>query len=367
MKFAAMIALHGKHVRRGVVALLFVSWTPTLQAADEITFYDRATKAIATVQATIDQETPQGIRFRIRERDLPTDLPAEEIIDIGYEVPGSLRLLYTRVRNDEKRIALPGNNRTERLQALGAASKGYEELLKLSQGMRLTQANRHWQFRLARLHAQAAFEEPQGIRSAVRELEAIFSPQPEGWQAGAALRLAARLLIDSGDYGAAAEIYRRAQGWSALSVPAKREAGREAIRIELLGKRLSEAKKNLDTLAAQTPVSGPELIRLKGIEALRDVAAGRGDSGFAALDALKTQTKDPGAQAFICLLQGYGQNLTGQPDKALWAFLRIDQLLPEDRVTEAQAVDQLVRLFEARGDWNKAAQFRQKLWRDFAG
>ena len=346
---------------------LFASFSAGIsRAQDEIHYYDRSAKSIVAVQANVEQENAGGIRFRTGSRVEPVEVPAQDLIDIVYSVPGSLRLILARARNAEKKSLVPGATQPERLQAIAEAIKEYEQLLKESQQGSLASARRHWQFRIARLRAQAASENPAEFKGAVGSLKDCAS-QSDSWQAQAASRLLANLHASQGDFEAAAQACRQTAGRTGGPAAIKREQMREAILWDILGKNTKQATAAMDKLRGESPATGGELLRLQALRALRDAASGKPEQALSQLEQIETQCKDPADRGLIWLLRGHCEAFAGRDDQALWAMLRVDLIHSEDRIVDAQALEQITKLFESRSDWAKAARFRCKLWRDFAG
>jgi hypothetical protein len=277
-----------------------------------------------------------------------------------------LRLILTRARNEEKKGLALGATQQERIQAIAQAIKEYEGLLKEGQQTSLTSARRHWQFRIARLRAQSASENPAEMKSAVAEL-AAFLRQNDSWQTLAATRLMARLLASTGDFDAAAQAHRQVLNGKGLSAAAKREQSREMILWDLLGKNIKQASAGIEALRIETPAAGSEVIRVRALEALRDAAEGKPEKALSQIDGLERQIKEPADRGFLWLIRGHCESFAGRDDQSLWAFLRVDQLYSEDQTVHVKAVEQLIKLLEARSDWAKATFYRIKLWRDFAG
>jgi len=236
--------------RYGLGICLFLVASPGIcRAEDEIHYYDRAAKSIVAVQAVVEQENAGGLRFRSSTRSEPVEVPAQDLIDVVYSVPGSLRLILTRARNEEKKSLTQGATQPERLLAIAQAIKEYEDLVAQGQQGSLAAARRHWQFRIARLRAQAASENPAELKGALNSLTA-FLRQNDSWQSQAAIRLLARLHANRGDFDAAAQVCRQAQGRAGLSTAAKREQTRETILWDILGKNIKQATAAIDGLKA---------------------------------------------------------------------------------------------------------------------
>jgi hypothetical protein len=336
------------------------------RAQDEVQFYDQASKSIVTVQANIEQESGAGLRLRTSTRSEPFDVRASDLVDVVYSVPGSLKLILARARNEEKKAQAPGAARLERLQAIAQAIKEYEDLLHQGQLSTLKSARRHWQFRVARLRAHAASEDP-GTRKKALAACSDFLRDTDSWQSAAATRLLASCLAEAGDFEALAQVARQAINRKGLAPASKREQTREFVLWDCLGKNVRQASASLATLRAETPPGGSEMFRLQALEAFRDAADDKPEKALGQLENLDKQAKELGDSGFLWLLRGFCESYAGRDDQALWAFLRVDQLYGQDRVSCSRAVAQLVKLFEQRSDWAKAAVYRAKLWRDFAG
>lgn len=366
-----MISATGKRAWRSswrmlAFCLLVAAYPGTSHAQDEIHYFDRTAKAIVAVQANIEQESGAGLRFRTGARSESVDVPARDLVDVVYSVPGSLRLILARARNEENKNLAPGATRTERLQAIGHAIKEYEDLLTQTQPGALRAAQRHWQFRIARLRAQAASENPAEQKRAAAALKS-FVREADSWQTDAAVRLLANCLADSGDFDAIAPVYRQAIDRKAPATSSKREQAREQIMWDCLAKNIRQASASLTSLKNETPPASSEMLRLQALEALRDAAEDKPERALSQLESLEKQAKEPADRGFVWLMRGYCEGFAGRDDQALWAMLRVDLLYNEDRVAHALAVGQLVKFFEGRADWAKATLYRAKLWRDFAG
>lgn len=348
------------------LCLLVAACPGTSHAQDEIHYYDRTAKAVIAVQATIEQESSAGLRFRTGARVESIDVPVRDLVDVVYSVPGSLRLILARARNEEKKSLTPGATRNERLQAIAHAIKEYEDLLNQAQFGALRAGQRHWQFRIARLRAQAASESPAEQKRAAAALTAVLR-ESDSWQTNAATRLLANCLADRGDFDAITPVYRQALNRKGLASAPKREQAREQIMWDCLAKNTKQASASLTAQKAETPPGSSEMLRLQALEALRDAAEDRPEKALSLLESLEKQAKEPADRGFVWLMRGYCESFAGRDDQALWAMLRVDQLYNEDRVAHALAVGQIVKLLEGRADWARAALYRAKLWRDFTG
>ncbi len=254
--------------------LLLAAWPAVSRAQDEIQYFDRAGKSIVAVQALIEQENINGLRFRVGARGEPVDVSAPDLVDVVYSVPGSLRLILTRARNEEKKEPGSGATQPERLQAIAQAIKEYQGLLKEGEQTSSAAARRHWQFRIARLRRKQPPRIRAETKAAVAELTA-FVRQNDSWQTVAAASLLVRIQADGGDFDAAAQALRQVLNGKGLSPTAKRDQAREIILVNLLGKNLKAASAAIDALRVETPATGSEPLRLRVLEALRDAVDGK--------------------------------------------------------------------------------------------
>jgi hypothetical protein len=337
-----------------------------LRAEDEIHYLDRATRSVATVFANIDQETVAGLRYRLGGRTEAVDVPVLDLVDVVYAVPGSLRLQVTRARTEELKSVAPDATAPERLRAIEQAIKEYELLLVQGERNAPAAALRHWKFKIARLKAHAAGEDPARAKAAEEALTS-FLRQADSWQTIAAANLLARVLTGQGNAEKAGEAFRQVAKARDLLPEFRREVVRQEIYWDLLGKDTRTASTALAAQKLETPAGSGESVRLQALELLREAVEGRPEKALSQLDTLEAGAKGPADRSLIWLMRGHCEQLAGRDNRAFWAFLRVDQVHRENTFAWARAVEQLDRLFEARTDWPKATQYRCKLWRDFAG
>ncbi|CAN5467370.1 hypothetical protein BH10PLA2_BH10PLA2_14500 [soil metagenome] len=346
--------------------LLLASLAPLVRAEDEIRFLDRDSKGVVTVMANIEQESIDGLRFRLGARTETVDVPVFDLVDVLYGVPGSLRLVLSRARSEEQRSNALDLTSQDRLAALDRAIKEFEHLLIQGEQLAPAAARRQWRFHIARLKAQAAAEDPKRAKAAVEALTS-FLQQGDSWQTDAAANLLARVLTLEGNPERAAEAFRKWTNGKGTSPEVKREFARQAILWDVLARNFKQATQTLAALKPGTPAATGEAVQLQALEHFLTAAEGKPEKALGDLDVLETSAKEDSDRGHIWLIRGQCEVLAGRDDRAFWAFLRVDQMCRENQFARARAVEQLVRLFEGRSDWPKAAFYRCKLWRDFSG
>lgn len=337
------------------------------RADDEIRHIDPSTGSAMTSRGAIDQESFQGIRYRPSDRGTPVIVPATYLAEITYDVPGSYKLAYSRARTEERKIYAPGTSRADQLQAIAGAIKNYEELLALGPVSRAGFAGVDWLFRIARLRAQAAFLDPTQLRDAANSLKNFINEHRDAWQTPAALRLESRLLAEGGDLRAASEVHRQAATWRELSAEARRAQSFEAAFLSIVGRDAARGSQELASLKSLSGLTKQENLRLTVLEALAAPGVTNADQAARTFDLLESNASEPAERAMVWLMRGFEQLARKSPDEALWSFLMVDQVYPGNRAIHAEAVRQLIKLFQARGNWDKAELYRRNFWRDFPG
>ena len=169
-----------------------------VRGEDEIQCLDRETRNVVTVFGNIEQESVAGLRFRLGARTEPVDVPVLDLIDVVYAVPGSLRIQQSKARTEELKSVAPEVTGPERLRAIERAIKEYEILLVQGEQNAPAAPRRHWMFKIARLKAQAAGEEPARAKAAHEALTAFLRPG-DSWQTVPAANLLARVLMNEGN------------------------------------------------------------------------------------------------------------------------------------------------------------------------
>src|SRR5262249_26104864 len=98
----------------------------TVLAQDRITFFDRELKKEDTVTGTITGESPGQVTVKPSAGPATREIPAGDIQDIIYDVPGRSRLDYRAALGDEKKVDTAASPE-ERKKALDDAIKTYQK------------------------------------------------------------------------------------------------------------------------------------------------------------------------------------------------------------------------------------------------
>src|SRR5919202_385544 len=146
-------------------------------AEDEVRYQDRAAKKEARISGTILGETPGQIRIKPIVGNA-REIPAPDILDIDYQLPGLVRLDYRKALSNE-RNSETASREEDRRKSLAVALKTYQELLpKISE----PRARRHMEFKIAKLMVRQADDDPSAVAAAIERVQKFKKDHPGSWQ-----------------------------------------------------------------------------------------------------------------------------------------------------------------------------------------
>jgi tetratricopeptide (TPR) repeat protein len=333
-------------------------------AQDEIRYSDRTSKKEMTAKGSIQEESPAHIVYKPAGGVGTKEIPALEIVDVVYEVPIAVKFDYGRARADERQMADSSAKEGAGERPLREALKNYQALLPKLSADKSKFARRHVQYKIARLLARQAEDDPDQGEAAVAALTAFQKEHPDSWQITPSAKLLARLQIDRGETDAAVKTYEQLAATPNIPDEVKQECDLLESEALIRGKKFPEAEQKLKALLKKS--SGDELqaIRIRIYLAECQGAAGKLSDAVAQLDRLIAQTPDRTLKALAYNAMGDCYRLNGKSRDALWSYLWVDVIYPQDRDEHTKALDQLAKLFEEQGDKSRAKQYREKLKRE---
>src|SRR5437899_7296792 len=137
----------------------------SLRAQDEIRYYDRAKKTEVAVKGTLSEETPAQITYKTSS-GRTEKISVGDVIDVQYKTRKSLE--YRDALRKDERVD-QAKDEADRKKAGEAAIEAYKKLAEEIDDSKLGQ--RHIQFRLARLLARLAEDDPTQIDPAIQALQ----------------------------------------------------------------------------------------------------------------------------------------------------------------------------------------------------
>jgi hypothetical protein len=350
--------------------LILTSWValglaaPAL-AQDEVIISDPKTKKETRLLGTIQTESPGQITVRLAAGGRPRTLPVAEVLDVVYDVPILIKQEYRAAVNAEGR-AEKGIRHEDRRKELALALRRYQDLqAKITE----VKAKRHLEFKIAKLLALKAVDDPAEAAAAGERLVQFRKDYPQAWQTVAAAELLAHLQMEKNDWEAARKTYEDLAGTPNLSEEERLGAELQAAQVLVRARRFSEAQKKIESLEKSVPADSPQAVRLQLSLAECQAAAGKADPAAQKVEALLDKLTDPGLKGLAYNALGDCHRLAKKPKEALWDYLWVDVVYNQDRTEHAKALYYLSQLFKELRDEPRSKQYRERLEKDqrFAG
>jgi lipopolysaccharide biosynthesis regulator YciM len=330
-------------------------------AQDQIRYLDRKTMKEATATGTVQEETPALVVYKLGTSATTKEIPAVDISDISYEVPGGARLTYRSAQAEERRAADPSARDADRRKAISEALRNYEEVLPRLQGDKLKFAERNVQYRIARLRARQAEDDPEQLDAAIEALTRFKQQHSQGWQIISCAKLLARLQLTKGDTDAALKTYAELAANANLPIAVRQECDLLEAEALIRGKKYPDAQRKLETVLKSVRADDPQAVRIRIYLAQCQGAAGKLPEAVTQLEGIiaKTPEKDLKALAYNALGDCY--RLNGKNKEALWPYLWVDVIYHQDKQEHIRAMEQLAKLFDEQGDKARARQYRERV------
>ena len=99
------------------------------RAQDSVRYLDRKSMKETTASGSIQEESPSQITIKSGAASTTKEIPALDVFDVVYDVPGAVKLTYRSASSDERKAIEPATKDADRKKALVDALKGYEEIV----------------------------------------------------------------------------------------------------------------------------------------------------------------------------------------------------------------------------------------------
>jgi hypothetical protein len=246
----------------------------------------------------------------------------------------------------------------------GKARDGYVEMKKSGKSG-TEKSNRFLEFKIAQTSARAADDakdvegwQPRA-EEAAKMLDSFVVGTKTGWEAWAAVKTAAGLQVELGQFNTMAD------NWAKLAAAApgdlKNEALLNEIDAKVRGKRYDEAKGQADKLFAAVPEGVLKrklaIYQIAGAKALTDPA-----DGAKLIEAEIAKTQDPAIRAtgYSMIGELYLAGEKPSPRDAMWAFLWVEVVYNQDKDEVLTALVRLAKAFADQGDEERSKAYREK-------
>lgn len=338
------------------ISTLLLGLAATARAQDEITYYDRAKKKEDRIIGLIQQETPGKVVIK-PSTGAAKDFATVDIRDILYNLPVVEKTEYrnaaAKEASAEKEI-----KPDQRKKDLEEALSRYQKLLPKVKG---ESVKRHLEFKIAKIQAEQAEDDPAKADAAVSALKKFTADHPTGWQLAACTDLLARLLIAKKDWDGAQKAYLDLEADANLTPALRQETDLKVAGVMVKAGKHAEAEKRLQELTKAIPAGSLEGVRLQLMLAECQAAGGKADKGVGRITAILDQITDPDLKAAAYNTLGDCQRAANRPKEALFAYLWVDAVYFRNREEHARALYHLVKLFKEIKDDKRAKEYRTRL------
>ena len=343
----------------GIVAGWLALAAAPARGQDEVSYYNRATKKEDKASGAIKEETAGHVAIKSSTAAAAKTIPAGDIIHVVYGVAPALRPEYTVARNREQ-AAEKATKREERKKLLGESLAKYQDLLPKIDDAKV---KRHMEFKIAKLLARQAEDDPAAADGAMAALVKFKSTHKDSWQLGAAADLLANLQIDKQDYDAAQRTYEDLAAAPNLSPEIRQEANIKVAQVMVKAKKYEAAEERLEELVKAIPPDSPQAVRLQ-LSLAESQAASAPEKALAAakrLEGVLDKIGDPDLKASAYNTLGDCYQKADRKKEALWDYLWVDVVYFQNRQEHARALYHLVKLFKELNDEKRSKQYEEKL------
>jgi hypothetical protein len=347
-----------------VLVLLVPAGAGVARAQDEVILRAQPEKPIP---GKFVQESPHGIKLA----DRADEIPADQILDVYYDIPRDISVKSYRAAQQRERSYLTTRPAAERRTALAEALKYYQATrAALAKVAGHAAAKRHLAYKEAELRLWQAREENDSgkLQLALDALKAFIDAKDgrDGWQAGRALMTLARQQVEMKEYAEAEKTYR---SLADLSVADDlRDAARaRAAAVPRYAKKVPDALARVKKLTEELPPGRRGMAQVVYAECL--AADKRLGEAVTLLNKVITETKDARlkARAYNALGRCYLDSQPPDPQnlhEARWAFLFVDLIYRQDADEQAEALYHLDHIFRTLNEPERARECVDELLAD---
>jgi hypothetical protein len=326
-------------------ALLVGRYSGAAQGQDIVEYVDPVAKAdhkTTQLRGVIEAENPQGIKVKPREGPV-VGIAAADIRYIRYKAVPVPDIDYRKPFTLEDR-ALGQTRDEQRRKLLADALQAYRDLLPKAKDS--PAGYRYVQFRIARLLAQQAEDEPDKLDAAIAAFANFSKEHTDGWEIVAALKQLAHLREEKGDLAAAGEAYADLARIPGLATRTQQESQILGARMLLRAGRPADAEKRLTDLDTHLSDGEPTKRAVQVFLAQCRIAQGDLNGIETRVQAAVGATTDETVLAAAHNVLGDYYLKKGQPEDAFWHYLRVDVQYGSDREEDAKALFYLSQLFD---------------------
>lgn len=274
-------------------------------------------------------------------------IPSASVLDVEYAPPSFTLAKELRTARNQ-----------EQAGKLDAAVKLYQEFAAKLPDSPL---RRHVEFTVARLTAKHAEADASQVKPAIERLSSYLRKWPDGWQITQMPALLVPLQLRNNDPAGARQTLDYLAAVPEFPTDLKLDCQIASAKLLVDEKRLTEAETKLNALLRPIPRDDPKALRLR--VALAECRAGARKFAEAEkeLQDILARAKDADTKAYAYNALGDCFRQGGEPRKAMWNYLSVDVLYPQNRPERARALYNLCHVFKDLNDEKKARLCREAL------
>jgi hypothetical protein len=314
-----------------------------VSAQDEVRYFNRKTQKEDTAKGTIEKESAATITVKYGTAGRKEEISSVDVLDVSYKVDGGLVLDYRKPFNKEEAAFKPTVKDDDRKPMIKEALKEYADLVPKFADKKLVQRN--LEYRIARLLAKAAEDDPTQVDAAIDALNKFKTDNPDSWQLIPAAKVLAGLREQTGDIKSAQKIYEELAANDALPKETREEFSLSEARLLIRGNQHANALKKLKDLGGSFAADDPRKAKVDVYVAACTAASGKASEAEKQLKDLIGGKVDNETKALACNALGDLHLRDGKAEVALWDYLWVDVLYNQDREEHAKALFQLSKLF----------------------
>ena len=325
----------------------------------DVTYIDPKTGEEENANFAVKSETPAGIELVTGGGDKVYS--PDQIVDVTYTgLPGITLDTMTRLGSLEK--SDPAKAAQEYADLAAKANGATKRILEFRAAMSRLEATNE--------KTGSAFEaEATGTAD---QLTTVATDHMTSWETWPATRAAARIRLELGQYEQAGELYSKLAAIPGLPADLRRKARLAQAGAMLRANKSADAKSILGELAGEAdyPKSGTlrEMLSIYqvAVDAPEPTTAPDGKPArpaefVAKLENVIAGATDPAARAVGYGVLGDLYAAHGFPREAMWSYLWVDVVYPENRDEQVIAVQRLATVFAAIGEKERAEEYRGRM------
>jgi len=329
-------------------------------AQDTITFRDRTAKPekVATLSGDIRDEKFTGVKIK-PSVGAERDIPAGDIIEIVYAVPGAVNIDYkSAITNENRKSATEAGHK-----AMEEAEKLYGIVLSKLKDEKTARIQRHLQYKILTTRAFLVAGDKPKTLDLIEQFDKFRKQYPTAWQTVACSRQQAQLLIDLEDYEPAAKVYEDLLKNPELGKDVKQELELASVDLLMRAKNYAVAETRIKDALDRLPAGDPQAERLKIYQIGCQAATADLKTVEPQLLATIEKTADPGLKALAYNTLGDCYVAKGNKKDARWAYLWVDSVYNQDRTEFLKALEKLSQVFKDLNDEDHSNKYKEKLAR----